>query len=258
MSRTDRSSAPGKGVPTIDGVFNLRDIGGYPTAGGTRVRTGRLYRSSALDLINDRGLADLRSLGLRTVFDLRSRTEIDRHGRFPVDRLPVRWEHLASSVGPPADDNPQSKRMLDHPDPMEAMYLEMVKSDGPEFARGIRILAEGVNLPAIAHCSSGKDRTGLFVVLIHLVVGVDLEDALAHYQQPAHVTEEAYLAMVSRYPEMAELPPAKVKRMAGTNNRWIMRALSAIGGETAVPDWLASHGCDHHTQARLRTVLAGG
>lgn len=257
MSRLDRSSVPGDDGPTVDGIFNLRDVGGWPTVGGSHVLSGRLFRAASLDAITDRGLAELGALGLRTVFDLRSSPELERHGRFPVDRLPVRWEHLASSVGPPAGDDQRSARMLEHPDPMEAMYLETMRTSGPEFARGLRILADPANLPAVAHCTSGKDRTGLFVVVIHLAIGVSLDDALAHYVQPREVTEQTHEQMVARYPEIARLPQEKAMRMAGTNTRWVTRALDSIGGDEAIPDWLASHGCDHHTQARLRTALTG-
>ena len=50
---------------------NLRDIGGYPARGG-RVRTGVLYRSTALDKLAGEDIAALGFLGIRTVFDLRT------------------------------------------------------------------------------------------------------------------------------------------------------------------------------------------
>lgn len=255
MSGSERVPEDAGRALSIDGTFNARDIGGYPTLGGTRVSSGRLFRSATLDQITDRGISDLRALGLRTVFDLRSRGEVERHGRFPVDRAPVRWEHLPSAVAPPAGNDERSTRLRAHPDPMAPMYIDIIKTSGPEFARGLRILADPVNHPAIVHCTSGKDRTGVFILLLHLVLGVSLEHALDHYRQDDEITARAAAEMMSRYPEMAELPREKMLRMAGTNTRWVSGALASIGGADAVPDWLATHGCDQHAQARLRAAF---
>lgn len=240
----------------IDGVFNTRDTGGIPTTSGARIRTGLLIRSASLDALTANGVEQLRSMELRTVIDLRSTSEVDRHGHFPTDKLPVRWEHLPSAVGPPSDSGGgQADRMRRHPDPMAPMYQDVLQHNGPEIARGLRILVDPANLPAVVHCTSGKDRTGLFVLVLHLLLGVSLDDALAHYHQDAATTERAKTDMLNRYPEMAEIPAQKMQRMAGTNSRWVTGALASIGGEHAVPDWLRSQGCDSHTQAQLRAAF---
>lgn len=240
----------------IDGTFNVRGVGGYRTSGGATVADGRLLRSASLDALTPTGIEQVRALELRTVIDLRSKNEVDRHGYFPTEKLPVRWEHLPSAVGPPTGTgSSQATRMRDHPDPMAPMYRDILQHNGAEIARGLRILADPANLPTIVHCTSGKDRTGLFVLILHLVLGVTLDDALAHYHQDANTTELAITDMVHRYPEMAEMPEEKMRRMAGTNSRWVTGALASIGGEHALSDWLRSQGCDSHTQARLRAAF---
>lgn len=259
MSRSESGvfgSGPDGGFYTIDGTFNVRDIGGSKTATAARVRTGRLLRSASLDALTSTGVERIRSFNLRTVIDLRSRAEVDLHGHFPTEDVPVRWEHLPSGVSPPSAGNPgQGARMQAHPDPMAPMYQEILEHNGPEIARGIRILASPMNLPAIVHCTSGKDRTGLFVLIVQLVLGVTLDDALDHYHQDDATTQRALSDMVSRFPQMGEMPPEKMARMAGTNSRWVTGALTSIGGERAVPEWLQSHGCDSHTQAQLRAAF---
>lgn len=241
---------------SIDGTFNVRDVGGPRTTAGTRVRTGRLIRSASLDALTPNGIDDVRVFELRTVIDLRSAVEVARHGHFPTDAVPVRWEHLPSAIGPPSGENSdRAERMLAHPDPMAPMYRDILEHNGAEIARGLRILADQANLPAIVHCTSGKDRTGLFVLALHLVLGVSLDDALEHYHQDEATTQRAMADMLGRFPEMAEMPAAKMERMAGTNSRWVTGALASIGGEEAVPEWLSSQGCDSHTQARLRALF---
>lgn len=66
----------------IPGLPNFRDAGGYPLAADPArkmVRRGVLFRSSEPSMLTPAGVAALRDgLGVRTVYDLRSRVEIDR------------------------------------------------------------------------------------------------------------------------------------------------------------------------------------
>ena len=60
----------------LPGTLNLRDLGGYPAAGGGAVRWQTLLRSDALHRLDDAGRAALAGLGLRTVIDLRTDEEV--------------------------------------------------------------------------------------------------------------------------------------------------------------------------------------
>lgn len=91
------STTPTPPLPTppfidIPGLPNLRDAGGYPvvpaasgptttttTTTARMVRRGVLFRSSEPSQLTDAEAARLTGdLGIRTVYDLRSQTEIDR------------------------------------------------------------------------------------------------------------------------------------------------------------------------------------
>ena len=67
----------------------------------------------------------------------------------------------------------------------------------------IEILADPANLPAIVHCTAGKDRTGVVVALLLSVAGVDDETIVNDYALTgANLTEEwmeARRADASRY-----------------------------------------------------------
>lgn len=67
------------------GLSNVRDIGGLPIIQENRalrayVRASIIYRGPDISLVSESGLATLRSLGIITSFDLRSKTQIDRAG----------------------------------------------------------------------------------------------------------------------------------------------------------------------------------
>ena len=57
---------------------NLRDLGGWPTSDGARVRPGLVYRSAELSRLHGEDLAAFADLGIRKVFDLRTAAETAR------------------------------------------------------------------------------------------------------------------------------------------------------------------------------------
>src|SRR3546814_14444635 len=73
-------------------VFNVRDIGGLPTADGRTVQRGKVFRADGVDRLAGHDLERIRLLGLRPLICLRSACEIAR-GPFPVDQHPVEWYH---------------------------------------------------------------------------------------------------------------------------------------------------------------------
>ncbi len=52
--------ADGRHLP-LNGLYNLRDVGGYPTADGGAVRWRTLFRSDALHRLDDGGTAAIAS-----------------------------------------------------------------------------------------------------------------------------------------------------------------------------------------------------
>ena len=60
----------------VEGVRNLRDIGGYQTTPGFCTRRGLIYRSADIRVPTENALQQLKSLGITAVYDLRSRHEI--------------------------------------------------------------------------------------------------------------------------------------------------------------------------------------
>ena len=74
QSTTERPFKPGRRID-IPLLPNLRDIGGYATASGGRVRSGQLFRSTELNHLAGEDLERFAELGIRTVFDLRTEPE---------------------------------------------------------------------------------------------------------------------------------------------------------------------------------------
>src|SRR5277367_3290667 len=67
----------------LQGGRNFRDLGGYTTTDGRRIRWGRVFRSGVMSYLTERDHDRLRPLGIRTVCDFRSPRERERE--------PIRW-----------------------------------------------------------------------------------------------------------------------------------------------------------------------
>src|SRR5574338_1608223 len=70
-------SAPSRHLP-LAGTRNLRDVGGYPAAGGRRTRWRTLLRSDELTRLPEHAQRELVEMGLRQVIDLRWPDELER------------------------------------------------------------------------------------------------------------------------------------------------------------------------------------
>ncbi len=89
----------------LDGVVNMRDVGGMPTVDGGRIADGRLIRSDNLQELTPSAIRRLvDDLGVSDVVDLRSHVEIATEGDGPLVGHPrVRISHFTLY----ADDSPE-------------------------------------------------------------------------------------------------------------------------------------------------------
>jgi protein-tyrosine phosphatase len=167
----------------LNGTFNVRDVGGYPTTNGGTIRHRTLLRGDALHRLDDEARAELAALGLLTVLDLREDFEAQRSPDaldgmpFAHVRLPI-FNVKGSSFGPAPED-------------LDSVYNAMVDSCGTAIADAIRTLATPGALPGLVHCSAGKDRTGVVTALALAIAGVSDEVIAADYAlTSAYLAEE--------------------------------------------------------------------
>ncbi len=178
--------------PQIRTISNFRDVGGLPTRDGRRVRTRRLFRSGHLGGACDEDLAQLAELGIRTVIDFRGDQDEDADG---PRRLPAGACLVRLPMGDPAaagdirdllyrTDAAGLERLLGGGGAERMMCRAaagLVTDRCAEFGALLRGLATLHPLPALMHCSAGKDRTGWAASLVLLVLGVHEDDVIEHY-----------------------------------------------------------------------------
>jgi protein-tyrosine phosphatase len=192
------TTAPTRGLE-LTGVFNFRDLGGYPTADGRSVRWRTIFRADGLGRLTADDLEVLRPIGLRTVLDLRTAREIDERGRFPHEDYPVTFHHL-SVIDQTWDREAAIREGLPATEFLHRVYGEMLVEGAPRFAAAFEVLTRTDALPAVFHCAAGKDRTGLLAALLLGAVGVGHDDIVEDYAL-TQATMDVYLAQLAAQDE---------------------------------------------------------
>jgi protein-tyrosine phosphatase len=160
----------------LDGAFNFRDLGGYATRQGARLRWGSLYRSDALQHLSARDVEVLAGLGVTRVIDLRAPDEIAAVGRgvltdgsFGYLNAPVLPSISGEALGaPPGDD-------------VGGRYLWYLDIGRQALVDAIEALAEPGRGAVVFHCAAGKDRTGVLAALVLAMLDVGYDDIVADY-----------------------------------------------------------------------------
>ncbi len=172
-------------VLPLGGVHNFRDYGGYPVAGGGRVRSGLLYRSGQHVDANDDDLTAIEALELRHVVDFRGRSErmhspCRRPGNFTAEVHFYEGEtanlapHLEAATGAMDEDAAHAA--------MERIYRNLPNREPVLWVmkRYFDVLSKGEGT-SLVHCLAGKDRTGMAVALLHHALGVHPDDAMEDF-----------------------------------------------------------------------------
>jgi len=172
-------------VLPLEGVANFRDIGGYVTDSGKRVRWGRVYRSGSISKPTDADLDHLNSIGLKLICDLRTPEEVEetpdvvpdgaiyKHTPVDTDNNVARRRRRALSI---------MLRPSKLNDVMREMYIDVMIEKNADLIGGIlRDIANPDNLPMVYHCAAGKDRTGIISALLLALLGVPEATIIADY-----------------------------------------------------------------------------
>lgn len=181
----------------LEGAFNFRDIGGYRSIGGKRVRKGLVYRSGGLNDLTDSDLAFMQRANIKLVCDLRSHEEVQAEpDRLPQNPAPHyvhmplntdadhdRWERLFALFF--------NRRKLTSMMP-EAYKRMMIDGNARLYGDILRRLSGNENLPAIIHCTAGKDRTGIAIALLLKWLGVPDDTIVADYSLSNRYFERFY------------------------------------------------------------------
>jgi protein-tyrosine phosphatase len=175
----------------IPGSFNLRDLGGMPTAGGMKLRSRHLIRSGRLSGLRLEGVDALLASGITRIVDFRGGPEREEAPTPAEIRgcIPILELDADSGLG---DPNPILKNCLVSVDAsrrtMSGVYRELPDRHKESYRQLFEAVAEGHRV--LFHCAAGKDRTGVATALMLEVLGVDRSLIKAEFALSEQVIEE--------------------------------------------------------------------
>jgi protein-tyrosine phosphatase len=212
----------------LEGSFNFRDLGGYPTREGASVRWRRMFRADGLQSLTSTDVTHLQDeLRLSAVIDLRSTSELTNDGRGLLAETRIAFHHV-----PFFDGSRSEQQQMPADLTLAQMYIGMIERASEPIARAIRVLSETEpGASAVYHCAAGKDRTGVLSAILLSLLGVDEELIVADYALSQDSMDKVIerLDSLRGYDDMwQELPPetlhARPETMRGLldqmNERW--------------------------------------
>ena len=160
---------------TLPGVDNVRDLGGWKTVDGRRMKQGLIFRSAGLNLDSPDWVWDeakridpkksrigetvikpeginyfVNKVGIKTELDLRWDGEVATMSESPMGKA-VKWIHIPS---------------YDYYGPIfQEKGMKAVRDD-------FKLFADKKNYPIVFHCIAGADRTGTLSYILCGLLGV--------------------------------------------------------------------------------------
>jgi protein-tyrosine phosphatase len=222
----------------LSGVANFRDIGGYQTTDGHKIKSHVIYRSGELSGLTPSDQRVLASLRIRYEIDLR--TDKERA------EAPTRWgenapDVIAISVGEARNSDPSrltANAAAELSSPQDAQRflqqatVRIATQGAAEIGEVIRRLGQG-DEPALIHCSAGKDRTGVTVAILMTLLGAPRDQVDREYMRSNEAKDQQLERMKAREQTgtpsgFLSLKPEVLQTLLGTKPDYMAAVFTAI------------------------------
>lgn len=243
----------------LEGGSNFRDVGGYETEDGKRVKWGRLYRSGNMSGLTPSDYEYLSRLGIKVVCDLRTNQE-----RAAMPNNWVKSNNVAYWSRDYDTSGGELSRLLSEgatPERMRAAMMETYERLPYEQAPAYRELFDrlaGGEIPLAFNCTGGKDRVGVGTALILTALGVPRETIIADYALTEKVTDhdKARRAMPPSH-ALSDLPPELLAPLSASDPDYLRAAFAAIEARSgSIDNFLKSEvGVTDTEIASIRSAL---
>ena len=249
----------------LAGTRNLRDLGGYSTIDGRQIKKGLLYRSDHLKRVSRRNAEAVVALGVKRVYDLRTGKEHERDPSrlaeitsLEVVSLPIDCDLI--------DPYAVARRILggdveegDFQQLMIECYRGYALNFTSEWSSLLRDMAEPGGLPALIHCTYGRDRTGVSVAIVLRSLGVPQETVLEDYllSNKFWESEASRLSCFASCASFFQTPRSEVRALMEVRPEYLEAAFAAIDEKYGSFEGYLQEGLgiDEATLERLRSTL---
>lgn len=221
----------------FDKLYNFRDIGGLKTVDGKMMKPGILYRSDDLSRLTQKDMAKLQEYNLRLICDLRTVNErksksydIPQGWDLRVVQVPIhhgsqdftRFQFFRFLVGKSND--------IDFEKIIRDFYHCMATERTAEIKEVFTFVAQTGHVPALIHCTGGKDRTGFIAALIQLSVGVPRETVIEQYVMSNDLIKPRMkkIERFIRFMSLWQVSPERIKPMLVVRREYLEDVLDYI------------------------------
>lgn len=188
----------------LEGGFNTRDLGGIVTTDGRTIKKGLLYRGGDLNGLTPNDISVFEKLGIHTVVDFRSPTEIKLK---PNKSIPS----VKTDINLPIMDGDVGKALDNFENIDMAQFLvdgnkNFVKNEQyrENYRKFFELVQNPQQTPILYHCTYGKDRTGFATAMILFSLGVDEKTVFEDYLSSNEYLEAVNAEILKEHPEVKD------------------------------------------------------
>lgn len=193
----------------MEGGYNFRDLGGYPTTEGRFVKWGKIFRSDEMNRLTRSDLNYLSTIPIRSVVDFRTENEVQN----APDKVPASVVQSYSYYINPGNLDITNQEQLHafDADRIDSVMMEInisLVSDPAnvmQYKELFRLLQHEENTPLLFHCTAGKDRTGMGAALILFALGVDRDIIMDDYLLSNIYLKDKYGSIAAQHPNLSGL-----------------------------------------------------
>ena len=167
----------------LEGVNNIRDLGTTLVKQG-KIKKHKILRSPSLEELTQKDVSILvNQYKLSTIIDLR--TDREAQDTPDVDIFGVNYIHIPIfSKSAPGITHERNEERIEHVVDFSLMYEQILKDECLENIS--KIIKKIINLDreeyaVLIHCTEGKDRTGIIIAILLLILGADKETIIKDY-----------------------------------------------------------------------------
>jgi protein-tyrosine phosphatase len=208
-------------IQKFEKLYNFRDIGGLKTEDGNIMKSGLLFRSDELSRMTEKDIEVFSRLQIKVICDLRDPNE--RQSKPSPFSIKERMEIVHIPLHDHETKDASHRKLFgflfgkNGGDDFKAFnrgyYHHMAFERCSKVKEIITLLSQQDNLPALIHCTAGKDRTGYISALIQLLVGVPYETVVEDYLMTNSYYEPRLIKFIKlmRWLTLFQVSPERMK-----------------------------------------------
>ncbi len=164
----------------LEEIINFRELAKNKiNKNGKMIIPSTIYRSGIIKYASENDILELKAKKINYIYDFRSSAERIKLGELDQEKFVTKHFDILA-------ENPSNHNIFNALDE-DTMFNEMITlysevlPNALNYGKVILEILKQETTPFLFHCSSGKDRTGVFGIILMLILDFDLETIKEEY-----------------------------------------------------------------------------